>query len=394
MSINAFLAQSKAHLAETTDVCLVIGNESADLDSVISAVTFCFLAHHLKHSLSAKRYIPIIHIPSQDLHLRPELVYVLEKLGIEPQHLVCLDTLSRAVNGVPKDIILVDHNKLTKPFEGWSDVVKGILDHHMDEHLYEEGTRKGGLRIIEPVGSCVTHIVHYYLDAWRSLLATEAPDWVHSLALLACAPLLVDTVNLEPFYGRTRPKDQEVADFLLPLAFTTKQDRIDYYDGLQHAKADLSRLPTPSLLCKDYKQFSSGIEVGIAAVTWTLQRWAQREGGLDKVMEQCRAWFKERGVDVGVIMTAFDHEREGRSEEEKKRGFERELVVMVIESKGRFLLERLVEDRDHQVKSVLDLREMKIDDQHELKDAKAWRQLNIKSSRKQVWPFLQELIQM
>ena len=52
-----------------TPVTIVLGNESCDLDSVVSSVT---LAHHLS---SKTLSLPFLNIPREDVALHTEVIY-------------------------------------------------------------------------------------------------------------------------------------------------------------------------------------------------------------------------------------------------------------------------------------------------------------------------------
>ncbi|EDX16908.1 GD16595 [Drosophila simulans] len=96
MCFLRFLAQARGtlgrHLAEASPVAwaaapdvsgrklhLVMGNESCDLDSAVSAVTLAFVyaQRHREHD-----YVPILNIPRRDYPLKTEVGHLFVKCGL------------------------------------------------------------------------------------------------------------------------------------------------------------------------------------------------------------------------------------------------------------------------------------------------------------------------
>ena len=89
---------------------LVLGNESCDLDSAVSALVY---AHHLSIANPAKVVIPLLNVVREELPLKTEVIYCLEtKLRLEASNLVCRDELQFEDLG-EFQIVLVDHHALT-----------------------------------------------------------------------------------------------------------------------------------------------------------------------------------------------------------------------------------------------------------------------------------------
>ncbi|RUS18562.1 hypothetical protein BC937DRAFT_88621 [Endogone sp. FLAS-F59071] len=384
--------------AGVEQIVVAIGNESAekkrknliprsvhnipnpDLDSVISALAFSFLSHTLD-STPSTLHLPLANIPSSELHLRPELLHVLTACRLTPKNLLFAPSIIPLLNPNNTTLILVDHNRLTPPLASspaWTACIAGILDHHSDERLYHPP-----LRVIEPVGSATSLVARHFQSAWSTL--DPQPAWSPYLARLMLAPILVDTVNLQPQHGRTTETDTTVAAFLTPLvraadpAFTE-----DYYASIQHARTRLEHLSTSDLLRKDYKEWTTenGFRVGISSVALSLEAWAEREGGATEVVKRAEAFAKEeeRSLDLEVVMTGFDHGGD--------RGFERELVVVIVEDKLRTAVMAEVEGgKGGKGGKALEL------EQWEQGVQGTYRQRNVKMSRKQVWPLVKEWVE-
>ncbi|KAJ2385841.1 hypothetical protein H4S02_004138, partial [Coemansia sp. RSA 2611] len=146
------LAANSALLRAPTPppLTLVLGNESADLDSMVSSLA-------LAYDLSTKTphpVVPIINTPRADLVLRPEcsllLSHTLEAAGASLSSLTFIDDVDLARH--PMDIWLVDHNAPASRQAFLEPYVRGIVDHHVDE-----GKCLGAKeRQIEVVASCAT----------------------------------------------------------------------------------------------------------------------------------------------------------------------------------------------------------------------------------------------
>ena len=67
---------------------VVIGNESADLDSCVSSVIYAYLASHLAGSCD---FAPVLNLAREDIKLRKEFVLLTNKIGLQPDQLLCRD---------------------------------------------------------------------------------------------------------------------------------------------------------------------------------------------------------------------------------------------------------------------------------------------------------------
>lgn len=93
-SVKTFLSQAKRQLQQASKsdatTAFVVGNESADLDSIASALVYGYIqSSHPEARRSNKVTIPLTNIPARDLALRPELTTLLinNNKTIRPQPL-------------------------------------------------------------------------------------------------------------------------------------------------------------------------------------------------------------------------------------------------------------------------------------------------------------------
>lgn len=336
------------------------------MDSIISALLFAYLSY-TQQKASNVLYIPLVKVPKQDLELRPELKYVLTEVGLDYKKLITLDQVTDIISK-PTDIVLIDHNQLTAPFndETWGNHVVGVLDHHVDEKLYLNAP----FRVIDMVGSCVTLVLnHFHVN--------ESSEWLtKEISLLAVAPLLVDTVNLKWDLGRTTQSDVQVFEIL--------KHRLDlqaesFFKSIEKVKSQVDSMNNYDILRRDYKEFHNvnGYKIGTSAVTWNFRAWVEREGGVEAISKSAVDYAKERGLDMEVIFTAFDYDRE----ETRGGDYRRELAVFVINKDLMNVKESLEENKDLQLSPI------------HFNDSNYYEQGNIKMSRKQVWPLLKQLVE-
>lgn len=343
-----------------------------DLDSIISSLLFAYLSSQC--CADDKLYIPLIKVPKADLALRPELKYVLDQINLDDKKLVCIDDLDIRE---PTDIVLVDHNHLTKPFDTseWADHVVGVLDHHVDEKLYLDIP----LRVVEMVGSCVTLVLDHFKQ--------HKHIWLNdTIACLAMAPLLVDTVNLKWELGRTTEKDAELFNLLKqqqPMTLTTD----DYFKKIEKVKSQVDTMSNYDILRRDYKEFHmNGFVIGTSAVTWNFRAWAAREKeGSQAIIDTVHTFIKDRHLDMEFIVTAFDYDSDHTRSPDGD--YRRELALFIHNPILRVVKEQAEKDETVQLNPNLQMNPTR-DPNLEFYD-----QGNVKMSRKQVWPLLKALIE-
>lgn len=313
-------------------------------------------------------YVPLVKVPSEDLQLRPELEYVLGSAGVDYKKLVCIDDLS--LQSLPQaQVFLVDHNRLTPPFdESWERRVAGILDHHVDEKQYGSCP----VRDIRMVGSCMTLVAEHFAD-----LLQGHPTYLHVIAEIALAPILVDTHALRWEFGKTTQADVDAFQRLAkPLGSSEVDERmLQYFNQISAIKNRVQHLSTRDLLRRDYKQFTVGpFRIGTSSMPWNFQEWIERDG-LDKIEKDTLAYMTERNLDMEMVLDSFERD-----------GYQRELALFIAPN-GRL----------RPVKEALEG-----NDEIQLKPYSQWvrdpsigwyNQGNIKMSRKQVWPLAQSIIE-
>lgn len=93
--IGLFVKEARKLLHLKEPVIFVVGNESCDLDSAVSAVGLAFffmITANLpeRHLIDGKRrFLPVMNIHRTNLPLKTEVTYFMKKNGIDIGDLVC-----------------------------------------------------------------------------------------------------------------------------------------------------------------------------------------------------------------------------------------------------------------------------------------------------------------
>ncbi|TDZ15625.1 putative exopolyphosphatase [Colletotrichum orbiculare MAFF 240422] len=382
-SLRVFLANARVALTSpaaqrSSPLTLVVGNESADLDSLCSAVVYAYLRTHTPpHTL----HIPVSNLPRDDLKLRPEMTAALGNANLTPSDLLTLDDLPSELPAHDTRWLLVDHNALTGDLgKKYSSRVVGCVDHHADEHKVPADTGAEP-RVVEKCGSCASLVVEHL----RSAFPTTGDDAAH-LAKLALAPILIDTTDLQS-KDKTTPKDASAAAFLEPLA-GADFDRTIFYEALCAVKEDISALGFRDIFRKDYKQWDdqgSAPEPAVMGVSAVVQNLgylvAKADGDEQRLLQEFKSWAEEKRLDIASIMTTAHPDG----------NFERDLLVWAFNKNAVQACKNFYKE----YKDELGLEAWRggaLDQVGEGVWRMAWSQKNLSHSRKQVAPMLRDAI--
>ena len=300
MELKNFLKQAQLLVANNTFKKVVVGNESADLDSIISANLLAYAYFKMGDEL----IIPLINCNKEDYKLRTESYGLLKRYDIDENDLIFIDSIDDSLINNPNNIevIIVDHNKLPDNLRAWDNSVISIFDHHQDIEMYSNAKP----RIFETIGSCSTLVAQFILDKQASIFKNE------EIAILNIAPILVDTVNLDQEQGRVTEKDSEVFN---KLKVFTSTDVQKLFMDLQIMKSDVSTLDSRDLLRKDYKQWTKpSFTYGMSSVPLSINDWLQKDS---KITSACEAYMQENSLNLLLVMTAYVND-----------GFNRELIII------------------------------------------------------------------
>ncbi len=305
MKLKIFLQQARVLVNNKSFKKVVVGNESADLDSIISANLLAFAYSEM----GEQSIIPLINCKREDYKLRTESCGLLKRYDIDENNLIFIDDIDDLMVQNPNqlEIIIVDHNKLPDNLRAWDNSVISVFDHHQDIDMYLDAKP----RLFETLGSCSTLVAEFILEHQPDIFKDEA------LAILNISPILVDTVNLDPEQERVTEKDRLIYNKIKKFV---NLDLQKLYDDLQFMKSDVSSLDSRDLLRKDYKQWvNKKLTYGMSSVPLSIEDWLKKDEEISKAGE---AYMKENSLDLLLIMTAY-----------VQNGFKRELIVINSDAK-------------------------------------------------------------
>lgn len=286
--VSKFLHASKVHLSQVLEegqmIHFVLGNESADLDSIVSSISYAYL---LAEENKDEFYIPLLNLPREEITLRKDVLYLFELLDISLDDLLFYDDvpLEQLFSEKRVRISLVDHNVLRLRLMDLSDVVERIIDHHADENKFYP--LLNGNKLIVPVGSNATLIAEKIFSSLHVKCFSE-------LGTLLLAPILIDTSELKS--EKTTPRDVRAAKKLKNLTSIPK----DFYQKLKNAKNDVSGLTVEMLLRKDFKEYlDEDIVYGISSlphdVHWNLDK-------LELVSEDIKSFALQGNLNFFIVL--------------------------------------------------------------------------------------------
>jgi exopolyphosphatase len=234
---------NRASIAKSPQLLrIVLGNQSADIDSIVSCIALCYGRRHLGLQ------VPVVNVTREEIFLRKDVCYLLEYLQIDPNSLFFKDDIPSLIENEENSlsITLVDHNKLAPDQEYLSDFVDEIIDHHSDEKGPYK--LKNENKTIERRASTATLVTENLIKLLPNGLDPE-------LACILLAALLLDSKNLRNTHVTTS-HDIASADFL--KCYTNSQKAKELYKELLFLRHDVEGLTSPELLRKDYKVYRTG----------------------------------------------------------------------------------------------------------------------------------------
>ncbi|KAB2110428.1 hypothetical protein AG0111_0g774 [Alternaria gaisen] len=419
-SLRGFLTHARGALRSAIEasqkITFVIGNESADLDSMSCSILYAYIRSMSppKNAFSPV-YVPITNIPAADIQLRPEYLAVFKHANIESKHLITLDDLP-ALSDIESKLapentkwILVDHNALQGQLgKMYAERVAGVIDHHDDEKKVPEDTGEEP-RIIEKSGSCTSLIANYCRPSWDmaslSALSSGAAHaqgdsmsndaafvqrWDADIAQLSLASILIDTADLYD-ENKTTEHDRKAVEYLEAKIMLCPQlaasfDRTSFYKEINAAKKDIGSLKLQDILRKDYKQWDQGgLKLGVSSVVKSIE-FLQNKAGDEASAQTAEAFLaalkefaKDRDLDMYSLMTTSTG---------SDGSFQRELLLWAFNDGAVSAAKNFATNS----KDELGLEEWQNSDDIDSKREwrRTWWQRQVQHSRKRVAPLLRE----
>lgn len=388
MSIRSFLQVVKKQIEEgLKPLRFVTGNQSADLDSVISALGYSYLNFRYDSTV----LIPMINIPRQDFKLRRDIKFVLESNSITEDMLYFIEDFKKITGEKEVEVILVDHcnlqgETLIEQLKKDKLTVSGIIDHHADENVFLSANP----RIIKVNGSCSSLVFNYWYNKINDMAVFREDNG--QIVKLLIAPLLIDTTNLSAKVEEDDTKAFETYESVLEPEFRTlsfADHFTDFYSQVKQAKKDLSGFKFNEVLRKDYKQFQfKDMNIGFSSMSksafWTFKTYSNKEilEGIDNVMETF-------GLDL-LLATPSHTDKSGQ--------YRREMFV-IYNKDSKY--EQVFNTFDSLLSSLnlngdvfnLEVFQERLDELNQTKVIRIHNQANLAASRKQIVPAVKEVLE-
>jgi exopolyphosphatase len=247
----AFILSAKKaldNLGSHKNLHLVLGNESCDLDSTVSALSLAFLIHSQNSTKNADYLvIPVLNVEAKYFPLRTEICYLLKKYGIDPNILIFKDQIeyTKVLKGRKVKTSIVDHHVLSSNDKILEKTVVQIFDHrtiNSQEICQNKNIEK---ILITTVGSCATLIAN-------EIIESKVPILFNELCQLLYATIIYDTIGLDKECGKTFEEDMMIVQHLENILKPT-ESRKELFDVLWKIHNDTSSLSTKDLLYRDLK---------------------------------------------------------------------------------------------------------------------------------------------
>lgn len=277
--LKAFLNEAKSRLFNQEQVVFVVGNESADLDSVASALSLAYLWRRIDD----KALVPVVNNRKEVLCMRGEIIYALSQVQLSLDDLLYADSLPKQFEAV-----LVDHNEPSCKWEDYDFKVHAVIDHHVDGGLFRDANSRS-VQVCASTCSLVAELCKDgELEVIRPLIETA---------------LVFDTVN---WTWRVTEFDIQIGQKLFQVADkeALHESCMNIMRGIENALIDESQIDPFLLLFKDYKSYKClDIAYGISVAHIPLQGISQGDASLfsKSVVER---FMREEHHHIFAIITA------------------------------------------------------------------------------------------
>lgn len=252
---KAYLKDTRAALENSdSEIHLVMGNTSGDLDSIVGALG---LAYYL--TLKTKNlWTPVVNCKRSELKLKVEIyLHLIDDCGINFEELIFWDDLIPPKSPITQ-ICLIDHNKIDakQALELGPDShskVKLIYDHHLDNKAYPDEQLQE--KIVKFIGSACS-IAALKMKEDKDLFTEDDLTDGKNFAYFFAAAIVVDTYNFKPALKNLKwqEEDLDAYNWLAAHADIGK----DYFDKMHDVKFSQEvaiKLGVLGNLYRDFKNY-------------------------------------------------------------------------------------------------------------------------------------------
>nr|XP_029719141.1 exopolyphosphatase PRUNE1-like [Aedes albopictus] len=369
--MNNFIKQCKNSLKLPRIV--VLGNESCDLDSAVSSIALAFHlsktpVEFLQSVKGSDCIIPVLNVTREDLPLKTEVVYYLQENRFELNDLICRDEIRLPEVSGDTSFVLVDHH-----VSQYRANVVGVVDHRPFD---SSSMLNGGIfKCIEQVGSCASLVTKIVEDS--GTLRGKSADTADLLKFLY-GPIVLDTVNFSKEADKARPLDYEMAQAIEQYLNieSSEETRRTLFDQLVAKRSDVSSLNSSQILSKDLKIVSKrGRIVAIPGYPMLVQDYVKLENAAQSV----QAFARKFGCNIIVLM--------GMKVNSENGSVRRDLGIININDLNlqKQIVSAIISN------AVIDFNVQKLDNISFL-EGEFYEQMNIKASRKQLLPLINDVL--
>ncbi|XP_022253896.1 exopolyphosphatase PRUNE1-like isoform X2 [Limulus polyphemus] len=360
--MESFLRYCKNYLF--TEVHVVLGNESADLDSAVATLVTALFLYQGRSGLNHV-VLPVLNVLRKDFNLRTEVNYFLKDANISPDLLIFKDEID--LEKLKKDnklfLILVDHNVLSLEQQLLEDSVVRVIDHHKPESK-DRGERCD--TTIEMVGSCCTLVAEKLFNTNPDIIDKQ-------VAMLLYGTILLDTVCLSQEAKRLTSKDVEMVTKLETVLEDVK--RVEIFEALQKAKFDVSGLTVNEMLRKDLKVIEgNGFRIAISSIPGPLEDLEVKP----KVRDYLEEFLTQNNYHGLVILAVSFDNKTGKVQRQT-----------AVYSTNPVIKEQIVATLQVAEEPQLELKPLNV----RVADLVCFSQGNVLASRKVLLPLVQSVIQ-
>ncbi|KAH7480060.1 Exopolyphosphatase PRUNE1 [Phytophthora ramorum] len=355
-AFNEFLRTTRSSLfSSPVSVHVLVGNEAADADSIVSALSYAFV-HHQKQAQTL--HVALLPITRSELVLRCDVSALFQELGVDTDALVFVDEFPWALHARVKVVEIVDHH---------SD-----LGHHLGaerEVAFADGNAL--------VASTCTLVAERLKDV-------ESHDVHQLLSTMLLGVIALDSINFDPSAKKVTPRDVKAAEKLEETAFADKEQLFKWLQAEKFNPTHWGAFTLENCLQVDYKEFTFATsagdakKVGMSAVLIDLETFVLKSADAADLRKRLSEYCKQNELAFLVVMTMFmtsDGQRHRQLLFYQENGDEAKHCVEFFTNEGSLHLESL-----------------KLPDSHHDRHVAAFNQLNTGASRKQVAPLIQRAL--
>lgn len=277
---------------------IVMGNVSADMDSVIGSLLFALC---LQTEIPNRIFFPVINCPKPSFSYRKDIVQLLSDHSIYPEDLIFFEELTPAQPLT--DLYLFDHHQLDSKQSHLPYTIRGIIDHHLP-HPYPVNPPFEPF-LISPAASACTLLYERY----PFLLS---PIWSANHYRLLLAPIYIDSNGFSPSLANQKwfPGDKRVYTTLQSTCLDLDTNYFDRLSILKKQSNDVQSLGLSELVKLDYKSYDlRGWRYGISTVLVGFADLIAKVGESD-FLQIIREFMRSEGLNLFVLATVFEAGKE------------------------------------------------------------------------------------